>query len=44
MEENTKEEKIKAIEALLVGLTYGEANYILDLVSQHLQERAILRS
>lgn len=37
-------EKIAAIQALLVGLSYGEADYLLTLVSQHLHERAILQS
>lgn len=44
MDEKVKEEKIKAIQAILVGITYGEARYILDLVSQNLHERAILQS
>jgi hypothetical protein len=44
MDEKIKEEKMKAIEAILVGLSYGQAQYILDLISQNLQERAILQS
>jgi hypothetical protein len=44
MSDEIKNEKTRAIESLLVGLTIGEAQYLLDLVSQHLHERAILQS